>query len=257
VTQKIGLNLYSLRELCGDLSSLQRVLRTLRSIGYRYVQISGVAHISDDEVAGAMAETGMRCCGTHIGWEQFVNDTEGVIKLHRLFGTSHTAIGALPQEYWTWEGADRYVAEARDVLPALAAAGMDYSHHNHDHEFVRSDGTTWIDYVLQRAAPLGMKIEVDTYWVVAGGADPAAYIERYSDAMTIVHVKDMTVAGRRDQRFAPVGHGNLNWDRIFPAIRNAPIEYVIVEQDAHYDDDPIENVASSFRFLEKNGFAPE
>ncbi|MFW5738261.1 MAG: sugar phosphate isomerase/epimerase family protein, partial [Spirochaetota bacterium] len=110
---------------------------------------------------------------------------------------------------------------------------------------------------FEQGKALNIKFELDTYWVVAGGADPAEYIERFSEYMSIVHVKDMIVTGDREQRFAPVGSGNLNWRRVFDAIRSAPIEFVIVEQDAHYDDDPIENVAKSFSFLKENGFAVE
>jgi sugar phosphate isomerase/epimerase len=253
--QIIALNIYTLRDLCEDATHLETVLKELRTIGYRYIQTSGIGRIAPEKILDAMENAGMRCCGTHLGWEEFVRDIDEVIALHKLFGANHTAIGSLPPEYHSQEGAERYLAEARDVIPALTDAGMDYSHHNHDHEFVRLDGTTWIDYVYQAGASFGMKFEIDTYWVVAGGADPATYIERFSDAMSIVHVKDMVVAGRRDQRFAPVGHGNLNWPRIFAAIRNAPIEYVIVEQDAHYDDDPMENVALSYDFLREHGFA--
>ena len=257
VKQKIGLNLYSVRDRCSTPAALSSTLRDLYAIGYRYVQISGIDDMEPDSVARAMADSGMQCCGTHIPWEMFVDQIDRVIALHRLYGTRHAAIGALPQEYWTADGAKRYVDEARVVIPALTDAGMDYSHHNHDHEFVRFDDRTWIDYVFDSASPFGMKMELDTYWVVAGGADPAEYIARFGAAMSIVHVKDMSIAGRHDQRFAPIGSGNLNWNRIFPAIRDTPIEFVIVEQDTHYDDDPMENVAKSFRYLVANGFARE
>jgi sugar phosphate isomerase/epimerase len=257
VDRRIGLNLYSVRELCPDPAALESVLRALHDIGYRYVQISGLGQMEPDQIAAAMSNVGLKCCGTHIPWETFVDDIDEAIAVHRFYGTNHTAIGMLGPEYWTREGADRYVEEARRVIPDLATANMDYSHHNHDHEFIRYGGRTWLDYVYQQASPAGMKFELDTYWVVAGGADPAEYISRFGDSMTIVHLKDMSIAGRGDQRFAPVGSGNLNWPRIFDAIRRTPIEFVIVEQDTHYDDDPIQNVASSFRFLRENGFAQE
>jgi sugar phosphate isomerase/epimerase len=257
MTQKIGLNMYSLRELCGDLNGLQRTFDKVAGAGYRFVQISGIRSVDPEDIAKAVQASGLGVCATHLGWDRFTDDVRSVIDLHKLYGTIHTAIGSLSKEYQGADGVSRFLVEAREVLPQITAEGMDFSYHNHNHEFARFNGKTWIDQLFEQGASLGVKFELDTYWVAAGGADPAAYIEKFSEYMSIVHVKDMVVTPEREQRFAPVGSGNLNWRRVFDAIRNAPIDFVIVEQDAHYDADPIENVAESFRFLKENGFAAE
>ena len=257
MTQKIGLNMYSLRELCGSLNDLQRTFDKVADAGYRYVQISGIRDIAPEDIARAFQSSGLQACATHLGWDAFTNDVSAVIDLHKLYGTIHTAIGSLPDDYRSAEGISRFMREARPVLPEITSVGMDFSYHNHNHEFAHYDGRTWIDQLFEQGSGLGVKFELDTYWVAAGGADPAEYIERFSEFMSIVHVKDMIVTSEREQRFAPVGSGNLNWRRIFEAIRNAPIEFVIVEQDAHYGGDHIRNVAQSFRYLNENGFAAE
>ena len=257
MAQKIGLNMYSLRDLCGDLDGLARTFDRVAEAGYRYVQVSGIRDIEPEAIKQAFLASGLKACATHLGWDRFTEDIDAVIELHRLYETNHTAIGALPGGYRGSDGVDRFLREAENVLPAIDAAGMDFSYHNHNHEFVRFDGETWLDALHGRGAGKGVKFELDTYWVVAGGADPAAYIERFGSSMSIVHVKDMQVTVEREQRFAPVGSGNLNWNRVFPAIRDTPIEFVIVEQDAHYGGDPIANVSESFSFLRENGFSAE
>jgi len=257
MAQRIGLNMYSLRDLCGDVDSLKRTFERVAEAGYRYVQVSGIRTIDPKDITSAFKAAGLKACATHLGWDSFLEDTDAVLELHRLYGTTHTAIGSLPADYRGADGVARFVEEAKDVLPRITAAGMDFSYHNHNHEFARFGGPTWIDMLFDQGSGMGVKFEIDTYWVAAGGADPAAYIERFGSAMSIVHVKDMQVTTEREQRFAPVGSGNLNWDRIFPAIRKAPIEFVIVEQDAHYDGDPIENVAQSLAYLKDAGFDVE
>ena len=254
MTQKIGLNMYSLRELCTSLDDLQRTFDRVAQAGYRYVQISGIREVDPEDIATACRASGLRACATHLSWDRFTSDVGSVVDLHKLYGTTHTAIGSLPKEYLSVDGAGRFADEARDVLPKLAAEGMDFSYHNHNHEYAHFEGKPWIDHLYEHGRDLGVKFELDTYWVAAGGADPAEYIERFGESMSIVHVKDMTVTPEREQRFAPVGSGNLNWRRIFDAIRNAPIEFVIVEQDNHYGGDEIENVTASFRFLAEHGF---
>lgn len=257
MVQKIGLNMYSLRELCGDLDGLKRTFDRVAAAGYRYVQISGIRGIDEEAIAQAFRASGLKACATHLSWDRFTDDVTAVIDLHKLYGTIHTAIGSLPAEYRSEAGISRFLKEARTVVPDIALAGMDFSYHNHNHEFARVGEHTWLDLFYEQTTPIGVKFELDTYWVVAGGADPADYIERFHDYESIVHVKDMTVTAEREQRFAPVGSGNLNWPRIFSAIRDAPIEFVIVEQDNHYGNDPIENVAQSFRYLSDHGFSAE
>ena len=255
--QKIGLNMYSLRKLCVDEKSLREVFAKVSDAGYRYVQLSGLNQIDPEEIAGAMRDRGLRACATHLNWDRFTEDVDAVIDLHNLYGTTHSAIGGLPKEYLSYEGAQRFVREAARVIPVLEKAGLDFSYHNHNHEFVRIEGKTWIDHVHDLSQEVDIKYELDLYWIAAGGADPAQYVERFATAMSIIHVKDMIVTANREQRFAPVGCGNLNWPRIFTEMRKTPVEFVIVEQDEHYDEDPIENVAKSYEFLATNGIAQE
>ena len=255
--QRIGLNMYSLRELCGDEKSLRDAFARVSDAGYRYVQISGLNQVDPKAIGDAMRDRGLQACATHLSWDQFTGDVNSVINLHGLYGTTHSAIGGLPQEYRSLDGARRFVREAAKVLPALESAGLDFSYHNHSHEFCRLERRTWLDHVHELGKEVGIKYELDLYWIVAGGADPAQYIERFASDMSIIHVKDMIATPDREQRFAPVGNGNLNWPRIFAEIRRIPIEFVIVEQDAHYEYDAIENVARSFDFLAANGFSAQ
>ena len=247
--------MYTLRDLCADVTSLEKTLASIREIGYRYVQVSGLSKSDPETIAKSMRNNDLEACATHLDWNSFLNDTDRVVKLHELYGTTHSAIGSLPGEYHSVEGIIRFSEEAAQVLPKIKQAGLDFSYHNHSHEFAHYDGRPWIDQVHERCSQLGMNFEIDTYWVVAGGADPAEYLMRFSESLAIVHVKDMIVTPSREQRYAPVGSGNLNWKRIFESIRSSPVDYVIVEQDDHYADDPLVNVAQSFYFLEKSGFS--
>lgn len=255
--QKIGLNMFSLRDLCQDQTGLNNTFAALYKMGYRYVQISGLGELTAQEISSALQQSGLKACATHMSWEHFYTRTDQAIEAHQLYGTTHAAIGGLPKEYRSPAGVDRFVSEAAPVIARLQDAGLDFSYHNHRHEFVRSERQTWIDLLYDKGAGIGVHFELDTYWVAAAGADPSDYIGRFGDHMSIVHVKDMIITRDGEQRFAPVGAGNLNWQRIFETIRQTPVEFLIVEQDAHYDKDPLANVADSLAFLRAAGFATE
>ena len=257
MAQKIGLNMYTLRELCKTVAALNDTFAKVREAGYRYVQISGIGEVDPEDIAEGLRKNDLKACATHLGWDRFVEDLPEVVALHQLYGTDHSAIGGLPREYLSLDGIDRFTREAQVVIPELEKVGLDFSYHNHSHEFLRFDGRTWLDRVRDSTRDIGVKFEIDVYWVVAGGADPAEYVESFANEMSIIHMKDMIVAPNREQKMAPVGSGNLNWKRINQSVKSAPIEFVIVEQDSHYEDDPIDNVAASFSFLEKCGYSAE
>ena len=65
----------------------------------------------------------------------------------------------------------------------------------------------------------------------------------------LLHVKDMTITASREQRFVPVGDGNLEWDKIFRTAERAGVEWYLVEQDTNYGADPFRMVERSCRFL--------
>ena len=71
--------------------------------------------------------------------------------------------------------------------------------------------------------------------------------------MPLLHVKDMAISPEREQRFAEVGEGNLNWPAILEAAEQADVEFCLVEQDRCYERDPFESLAISYRNLRAMG----
>ncbi len=58
--------------------------------------------------------------------------------------------------------------------------------------------------------------EADIAWVVRGGADPFAWIEKLGSRITSAHVKDIAPAGenKNEDGWADVGHGTLPWAKL-------------------------------------------
>jgi sugar phosphate isomerase/epimerase len=131
---------------------------------------------------------------------------------------------------------------------------MDFSYHNHSHELVRIDGgKTWLESLYAQALPKHLKAEIDTHWITVGGGDPADWIRKVGKRQPLLHLKDMAITPEKEQRFAPVGEGNLNWTAIIAAAQEVGVEYYLVEQDKSYGADIFECMAVSYRNLVKMG----
>jgi len=71
----------------------------------------------------------------------------------------------------------------------------------------------------------------------------------------LCHLKDMCITAEREQRFAEIGEGNLNWRAILDAAEHSGVEYLLVEQDQCYGRDPFESLAVSYRNLKAMGYS--
>jgi sugar phosphate isomerase/epimerase len=250
----IGAQLYTLRDFCKTISDVAKSLEKVARIGYPAVQISGFGPVDPREVAKILKDTGLDCCATHVGWPRFLNELDAVIEEHKMWNCPHPAIGGLPGDYFSVDGLKKFLNELGPISEKLAAAGMDFSYHNHNHELMRYGEKTWLEMLYEQASPKVLKAEIDTYWITAGGGDPAAWIRSLFGRQPLLHLKDMSLhMPGREQRFAEIGEGNLNWQAILQAAREVGVQYLLVEQDNCYGRDPFESLAISYRNLKAMG----
>jgi sugar phosphate isomerase/epimerase len=248
----IAAQLYSVRAYSKTQADINAMLKKIRAIGYQAVQISGFGQYDAAETAKVLAAEGLACCSTHTAWSRFVTEIDKVILEHRLWGCVHPAIGGMPGEFRSAEGVVKFAREMEMVGKRLAEEGMDFSYHNHNFEFQKADGKTWLELMYDNCDPRYVKTEIDTYWVQAGGGEPAVWIRKYAGRMPIIHFKDMTM-GPEGQRMAEVGLGNLNWPAILAAARDAGVEWYCVEQDDCYERNPFDSLKISLGNLHKMG----
>jgi len=251
----VGAQLYTVREFTNTLPDIAETLKKVADIGYTAIQISGFGPVDLKEVNRLIVDNGLTVASTHTGWHRFLNELDEVIAEHKMWNCTHPAIGGLPQEYYSLDGLKRFLDELAPIAAKLAEEGMDFSYHNHNHELIRYGDKTWLEMLYEQADPEVLKAEIDTYWIQAGGGDPAAWILKCAGREPLLHLKDMAMAPGREQRFAEIGEGNLNWPAIMEAAAQGGVEWYLVEQDRCYDRDPFESLAISYRNLKAMGLS--
>ena len=251
----VGAQLYTVREFTKDLAGVAESLKKVADIGYKTIQISGFGPADPKEVAKLCEDNGLKVVSTHRSWNAFLEDLDNEIEIHKLWKCDHPAIGSLPGEYHTPDGLKRFLDELAPVAEKLAAEGMDFSYHNHNHELVKYGGQTWLAMLYEQAPPDMLKAEIDTFWIQAGGGDPAAWVRMCAGREPLLHLKDFAMAPGREWRFAEIGEGNMNWTSILEAAQEGGVEWYLVEQDRCYERDPFESLAISYRNLKEMGLS--
>lgn len=232
---KLGFTLYNFHSIIKTLDDLDMVLARLEEMGVDTVQVSGIGHLSNYDVAKICKKHNMEVCVTHLSYDRIINDTEAVIDEHKALGCKTVGIGAIGEAYRDEEGIKRFAAELKPAVEKLKAAGMNFAYHNHQFEFMKySNGKTGFQ-MLTELAPELISFIFDTHWAQTGGVNPADYIRRLGKRISVCHFKDYRIVknpvGEHIRDFAEIGTGNLDLDDCYRACRDTGIEYIIIEQD--------------------------
>lgn len=252
---RLAAQLYSVREFTKTAEGFDATLQTIHGIGFEGVQLSAVGcmNIEDPEVDAQMARqmldaNGLVCCATHRPWERLRDHLEAEIAFHKALGCDYIAIGSLGGHYAGMAGMRQFLAEAPSVIDALAAEGIKFGYHNHDHEFRLEPDETHCQYELLLSFGPALKLEVDVYWVAVGGKDPQTLLVQTAGRIPVVHLKDRNPDPYSIPNFAAVGEGDLDWGQILSACEIGGTEWAVVEQD-DCPRDPFDCLNSSFEFL--------
>jgi len=247
--------MYTVREFTKTPEDIATSVKKVAEIGYRAMQTSAFGPIDPKDLKEIADGEGVEICATHTSFERMRDDTQAVIDEHLLWGCDYPAIGGMPASYREdgGEGYVRFAIEASDVARKLADAGLTFGYHNHSHELERFGDRTGLQILLEDSDPEVFQLEIDTYWIQAGGGDPAEWIRKASGRADLLHVKDMAMRGR-EQLYAEVGEGNLNWPAILDAAKAAGTKWYIVEQDT-CQRDPFDSLGISFRNMQVMGLS--
>ena len=248
-----GAQLYTLRNFCKTTEDLAETLRRVADIGYTSVQLSGTCAYDPDWMAEELRKDGLVCAVTHYNPELIRTAPEQTVSDHKKFGCKYVGIGCMPGGLGKPEDYDNFVANFKPAAQRIAAAGGYFMYHNHHMEFMRAaDGRLYIEKLAEAFSPEEMGFTLDTYWVQYGGGDPAQWLEKLTGRVPCIHLKDMACVDRQP-RMAPIGEGNINFDRVLSTAEAAGTEFALVEQDDCYGEDPFDCLRRSYLYLKAQG----
>ncbi len=259
----IAVQMYSVDEHLQTVPDFENTLRRRREVGYEAVQYANRGVLGGDEpeidvgtARRMLDDNGLACLSERRPWSALRGRTQSEIKRAQTPGCEVLYVNFLEPPYDRFDPAS-YRAFARDSLPvveAMESAGLSLGYHNHAHELFhpKTGGESIYDLLLREFDPR-IAIEPDVYWIAYAGANPATWLRNLSGRVKEAHVKGAEVVP--DDRyemvklfFAPVGEGNLDWDTIIPAGREAGVQTWIVEQDI-CQRDAFDCMRSSYEFL--------
>ncbi len=245
----LGAQLYTVSSFCKDLDSFSETLKKIADIGYTTIQASGVCDYEPEWLRDELNKNGLKCVLTHKSIEA-LQDAKKICEEHRVFGCKNIGLGFYgyngDEERWTYEN---FKKTFLPIARTIKENGGYFMYHNHEQEFMKIDGKTVLQKIAEDFPADELGFTLDTYWVQAGGANPADYLEMLSGRVPCIHLKDFAYG----KKMAVVGEGNINFEKVVAAAEKAGTEYLLVEQDDCYGEDPFECLKRSFNYLKAMG----
>jgi len=240
--QRIGIQLYTVRSLLRE--DFEGTLRQVAGIGYNEFEFAGLYERPPEQVKALLDELGVTAPSAHVGINLVRDNLDSVLAEAETMGYQYVVVPSLPEELRGSIDAYRQTAGILNTAgERLRAAGKRLAYHNHAFEFEEIDGQIPYNVLLEETDPNLVDMEVDLYWMKAGGHDPLAYFEQYPCRFALCLVKDTTETGE----MAPVGEGSTDFAAIFSRSQQAGLKHYIVEHDN--PTDAIQSITSSYQYL--------
>lgn len=253
--KRIGAQLFTLRDYCKTIEDFETTCKKLDEIGYKMLQISAVGPTDGAQLKAAADKYNLETTVTHCSADKYVNDLNGIIKYHNDLGCKIAGLGCMPDiANFSEEKLYDFIKTYNVISKTLKDNGITFAYHNHSVEFRKIKGKYVIDILLENTDADSFKLIFDTYWASYAGVNPADFIKNHKGRIICTHFKDLAVTNVKDIIMAPVGEGNLDWDKIIDACNESEIKYAYVEQDNCNGEDPFDCMKRSYEFLTKKGF---
>lgn len=252
---KFGIQLYTLRDIIGD--DPQGTLKQLAGFGF-------------NQIEGYDGPQGMFWDMPHMDFKKFMDDqgldfVSSHCNINENFEEKAAQAAEIGMKYLicpyigpqTSVDAWKKVTEKFNECGAICKKnGIKFAYHNHAYSFKAFSGMIPHDFMMENTDPDLVDHQMDIYWVVTGGADPIAYLEKYPNRFKLCHVKDrMKDAGEEERATCTIGTGIIDFPKILKVAKDNGMDYFIMEQERYDNTTPIKCAEDGAAYLKKFKFA--
>ncbi len=223
---KLSVQLFTLRDQCAE--DLAGTFKALKDMGLNYVELAGLYDRTPKEFRQILDDHGLKASGAHVGIGDLETQFDQTIETYKEIGTYIIFV--------PWIGKDAYengwavfAERMNQIGRRVKDAGLTLGYHNHSFEFELENGRPGLDVFYEAVNPDLVKAEIDVYWVLDGGHNPAEYVRKMKGRVPAVHLKDGD--GKQPPTYLAGGEGVVQWDSVLAACKEAGVDCGSIELD--------------------------
>lgn len=242
MNNSIAVQLYTLHSECEK--DFYGTLERVSELGFNGVELAGYWGKEAENLKRTLDRLGLKAVSSHVSLENLENNLEAELAYLKILDCKNIVCPYLFEN----QRDDYYNLASRlnKIGEKCQQEGISLSYHNHDFELEKSEGKTYLDILFAETNPEFVKAELDVYWLTFAGEDPLQWIEKYSNRLPLIHLKDMTTD--EEKTFAELGTGGVDIKAIVEKCKLENIEWFIIEQDK-CKRSPFESIEQSIKYL--------
>ncbi len=260
-SRKVGVQLYTIRDMIGKDKDTKGVLKQVADLGYKEIETFGyddgmLFGIKAKEFGDYVKSLGMQVTSGHyqLGKNErtaamkgtILNDWERAVADAKEMGQEFMAIAYLnADERKTLDDYKFVIEKMNKAAEVCKKYGVKLQYHNHDFELEKIDGQIPYDLMLAQLDPKLISMELDLFWMIYAGYQPVDYFKKYPGRFEQWHVKDMDKSDKKKN--ANVGTGSIDFMPIFAQARLAGMKHFYVEHD-NVPKSSMESIAEGFKY---------
>jgi sugar phosphate isomerase/epimerase len=253
----LGVQLYTVRTVLPQ--KPEETLNAIRAIGYQEVEAT---YAGLDTLWPVLQASGLKPVSIHLDSKLVtqgnIDDLSPIFDKLKQRGFQYAVFPYLPEPERGGIDVIKAISEKFNRAgEKCRAAGMSFCYHNHAFEFATEKGATLFQVMLDNTDKKLVAYEVDVFWVSVAGLDPVEMIQKLSDRVLLLHLKDkaegtpvMYKESVPRTAFKEVGNGVVDWPKVLRAAAAAKVAHYFVEQD-QTPGDPVDSLRQSFGYLSK------
>ena len=256
--QMIGLQLWTVKEDAAK--DLEATLKHIADVGYNNVELFGYnkrmyfGH-TIKETKALLDKYKLKSTSAHVAINDFLFNNDDDQLKYAIEDAKTIGHNYLTQP---WFAEDKRSLDTFKMLTdkfnkageMCKNAGIKFAYHNHNFEFVKTDGTCGYEVLLKGTQKDLVFYEMDLYWVIYAGEKPDEWFAKYPGRFPMWHVKDMSKAANRES--TEVGAGSINFKEIFTHKKEAGFVNFFIEQEAFANMPPAQAIVADYKYVKAN-----
>ena len=242
----LGLELYTLRHLMAK--DVPGTLKLVKDWGFEDVEGGGLPGKTAAEFKALLGQYGLRMQSMLTGYETLRDKLPSVVKDAKDIGCSYVGTAWIPhQGPFTRQHVDQAATDFAAWGKALAGEGLQFFYHVHGYEFGTSPDGTLLDTLMKQSPQKDVAFQMDVFWVMRGGGDPAALLTKYPGRFLLMHLKDIAkgtalgdpTGSAPDETSVPLGQGQVNWPAVLKAAKAGGTKMFYIEDEHPKAEDQV------------------
>ena len=241
-----GVQLYTLRKHARTKEGLEKCFEFCAKAGAKAVQLSSVYEAQPDFLKELKDKYNLDICVTHKSFERITQDCAALCAEHKVYECDLIGVPSMPPAYrGSMEKVLDFCAQMNKAQRESERYGINLAYHNHAFEFNNNIYDTLIDNLDRN-----IKFILDTYWADFAGQDVFALMDRLSDRLAVLHLKDKKTVFNKIKLMRAPGKGEFDFAKILKyAQDNTACKYALIELDLSLS--PFKDVEYSLNHLRK------